>query len=137
MKKSIKTKMMLRNSNAKQGKGISGRKRFTKCNSRDTDQILSRQENVDLLNVNVHRNVTSCPVQILIPDTSLATQTPVKRMEEDFRFAKELIPEFDGTKMSVIMFIEQCKAATALLEAHEMPYLIIIIKNKITGPARK
>ena len=39
--------------------------------------------------------------------------------------------------MSVIMFIEQCKTAVALLEAHEMPFLLIIIRNKITGPARK
>ena len=128
---------MLRNSGAKRGKGISGKKRVTKSNSRDTNQMSSRQENVDPTNTNAHRDMTSSPVQILIPDTSLATQTPVKRMGEGFRFAKELIPEFDGTNMSVIMFIEQCKAAAALLEAHEMPYLLIIIRNKITGPARK
>ena len=48
-----------------------------------------------------------------------------------------MIPRFDGTNMSVIMFIVQCKVAGALLEPHEMPYLTILNRNKITGPARK
>ena len=97
--------MMLQNSNTKRGKGISERKRLTKSNSQDTGQILSRQENVG-------------------PPNGM-------RMGEGFRCAKELILKFDGTNMSVIMFIEQCQAVVAFLEAHEIPFLLIIIRNKI------
>ena len=128
--------MMLRNSNARRGKGTSGRKSSTKSNTRNTDHM-PRQGSVDPSSVNVRRDMISPPVQTRVPGTSFMAQTPVKRMGEGFRFAKELIPDFDGTNMSVIMFIEQCKAAAALLETHEMPYLIILVRNKITGPARK
>ena len=113
-----------------------GKKRPTKRNPRNTEQV-SRQEHGDPSNTNVHRDVTPPPDQTLVSNTLPATQTLVKKMGEGFRFAKELIPEFDGTNMSVIMFIDQCKVAAALLEPHEMPYLTILIRNKITGPARK
>lgn len=53
------------------------------------------------------------------------------------KFAKELIPEFDGSNMSVNLFVEQCKTAANLLEPHEIPYLLILIRNKIKAPARR
>ena len=34
------------------------------------------------------------------------------------------------------MFVEHCRAAASMVEAQEIPYLTMLIKNKITGEAR-
>lgn len=60
-----------------------------------------------------------------------------RKAGEWLKLAKDLIPEFDGSNMPVNMFAEQCRAAAALLEPHELAYLVIMIRNKVIGPARK
>ena len=53
------------------------------------------------------------------------------------KLARDIIPTFDGTNMSVNMFIEHCRAAAKSVDEADMYLLIMFIKNKVTGQARK
>jgi hypothetical protein len=54
------------------------------------------------------------------------------------KLARDIIPIFDGTNMSINMFTEHCRAAAASVEdEHDMQLLIMLIKNKVTGQARR
>ena len=60
------------------GRGFSGKKRPTKRDPRNTEQV-SRQEHGDPSNTNVHRDVTPPPDQTLVSNTLPATQTLLKK----------------------------------------------------------
>ena len=49
--------------------------------------------------------------------------------------ARNIIPQFDGTNMSIIMFEEHCKLASTFVEPDELNYLIMLIKMRILDPA--
>ena len=52
------------------------------------------------------------------------------------KLVREIIPTFDGKKMSVKMFNEHCRAAISLVNPSEIPYLTLMTRTKITGEAR-
>lgn len=54
-----------------------------------------------------------------------------------YKLALSIIPEYDGENMPVSMFIEHCRAAAEAIEAHEIKYLILYIRTKVTKDARK
>lgn len=53
------------------------------------------------------------------------------------RFAKDMVPEFDGKNLSVTMFAQHCRIAARCVSPDEMIFLITIIRTKITGSARQ
>ena len=61
----------------------------------------------------------------------------IKRVGNVLKLAREIIPTFDGTKMSVNMFIEHCRAAAKSVDETDIYLLKMFIKNKVTGQARK
>lgn len=60
-----------------------------------------------------------------------------KGTSSGFKLASTIIPEYDGENMPVSMFIEHCKAAAEAVEPHEIKYLILLIRTKVTKNARK
>lgn len=70
-------------------------------------------------------------------DISLNESAIRRKTSDVLKLARDIIPNFDGTNMSVNMFIEHCRAAAASVEEQDMNLLIMLIKNKITGQARK
>ena len=155
--------MNLRKSNANGRRNPPGRK--SKKNLPSHDQNLTNQdqnlESIDStplnsagssnhLNIAVQENTAHNSNQVVdlrarynpsersdTPELSSITSNPIRKIGEGLKFAKDLIPEFNGTNMSVSMFTEQCKAAAALLEPNEMIYLAILVRNRVTGPARR
>ena len=71
------------------------------------------------------------------PDIPSTIPSSIRKMGECLKLTRDLIPEFDGANTSVAMFAGQCRAAAALLEPHEIAYLAILIRNRVTGTARK
>ena len=53
------------------------------------------------------------------------------------RFAKDMVPEFDGKNLSVTMFAQLCRTAARCVSPEEKIFLITIIRTKITGSARQ
>ena len=52
-----------------------------------------------------------------------------KRMGDVLKLARDIIPTFDGTNMSVDMFVEHCRAAATTVNNEDMHLLIMLIKN--------
>ena len=59
------------------------------------------------------------------------------RSRDVLKLARDIIPQFDGTNMSVNMFIEHCRVAATTVDDDDMHLLIMFIKNRVTGQARK
>ena len=141
---------MLRSTNSRPGRAPSGRKRSAKQNPPNTPNETSKinDEGGDTASASALSNPVQSPIQTVqvfdsssvrpsLPSSSSIPPMSVRNMGGgSLKFAKDLIPEFNGLNMSVMMFIEQCNAAAALLEPHEIPYLVIIIRNKVIAPAR-
>ena len=60
-----------------------------------------------------------------------------KRVGDVLKLARDIIPSFDGMNMSVNMFIEHCRVAATSVDESDMHLLIMLVKNKVTGQARK
>ena len=52
------------------------------------------------------------------------------------RFAKDMIPGFDGNNLSVTMFAQHCRTTARCISSDEIIFLITIIRIKMTGSAR-
>ena len=75
-----------------------------------------------------------------LPSTSVSidTEAVIKKtkLSQGIKMERGINPQFDGTKMSIIMFEEHCKLAAIFLEPDELNYLIMVIKMQILEPAR-
>ena len=61
-----------------------------------------------------------------LPSTSVSIETePVikkAKLSEGIKMACDIIPQFDGTNMSIIIFEEHCKLAATFVEPNELNY---------------
>lgn len=52
------------------------------------------------------------------------------------KFVRDIIPVFYDKNTSVKLFVEHCEALLKLVNDSEIPYLTMLVKNKIIGEVR-